>query len=227
MFRQKYSVLYFVLISILVAIGSSLFMDEVGFRRVMSEWGPVELAGVVFYVMLIIILVVCSRDHRPFFIHTALVLTIMTARELDFQIAFTSKNFLNKTFYRHGIGPEQIGAIIAVGILALIVLAYLRYLPAWVALLRSGKPYAFSIAAALVSIPLSILIDGAPRVLHKEMGLPMSEGIKHFFLSFEEVLEMCIPLMLLWAFLQFHAEKTNSKSLTERGSPPAGPIPDR
>ena len=110
---------------------------------------------------------------------------------------------------------------------ALIVLAYLRYLPAWVALLRSGKPYAFSIAAALVSIPLSILIDGALRVLHKEMGLPMSDGIKHFFLSFEEVLEMCIPLMLLWAFLQFHAEKTNSKSLTERDSPPAGPIPDR
>ena len=206
MLKQKYSVLYFVLLSILAALCASLFLDDDGFRRIMSEWGPVELSGIVFYVVLIVILVGSSRDDRPFFIHTALVLTIMTARELDFQIAFTSKNFLNKTFYRHGIGHEQIGGIIAVGIIALIVLAYLRYLPAWMALLRSGKPYAFSIAAALVSIPLSILIDGAPRVLHKEMGFPMSTGTKHFFLSFEEVLEMCIPLMMLWALLQYRAE---------------------
>ena len=190
MFRQKYSVLYFVLISILVAIGSSLFMDEVGFRRVMSEWGPVELTGVVFYVMLIVILVACSRDHRPFFIHTALVLTIMTARELDFQIAFTSKNMLNKNFYRHGIGNEQIGSIIAIGILAIIVLSYARYIPLWITHLKHGKPYAFSIATVVVTVPLSILIDGAPRVLHKEMGLPMSMGVKHFCTSFEEVLEM-------------------------------------
>ena len=227
MFRQKYSVLWLVLFSFITALVASYSLDEGGFRRVMSEWGPVELAGIVFYVVLITLLVACSCGDRLFFIHSALVLTIMTARELDFQIAFTSKNILNKNFYRHGIGNEQIGSIIAIGILAIIVLSYARYIPLWITHLKHGKPYAFSIATVVVTVPLSILIDGAPRVLHKEMGLPMSMGVKHFCMSFEEVLEMCFPLMLLWAFLQFHAEKTNSKSLTERDSPPAGPIPDR
>ena len=207
MTRQKYSVLYFVLLSVLAALCATLFLDKDGFRRVMDEWGPIEFAGILFYTVLIAVLILYSRENRPFFIHTAIVLAIMTARELDFQISFSSKNILNKNFYRQGIGHEQIGALIVLGILLVIVLAYLRYLPAWMARLRRGAPCAFSILVAIVSIPVSILVDGAPRVLHKEMGLPMSMGLKHFCTAFEESLEMCIPLMMLWAFLQYRAWK--------------------
>jgi hypothetical protein len=204
-----------VLLSALLALCSTLCLGEQERRLIMDEWGPVECMGVLLYVGMIIALVGYSRHDRPFFIHTAVIVTIMSARELDVQKAFTSKNFLNKNFYRdglEGLTHEQVGAMIALGIIGLIAVTYLRYLPRLIANMRRGKPFAFSIAAVFLAIPLSLSLDGAYRVLNNEMGLPLSLSVKHFMSSLEECLETCIPILMLLALLQYRTDRNKHGS---------------
>lgn len=206
MFNQKYYCLYVILLAVMVAFCATAFLGEPARRSMMDEWGPVESAGVLLYVGVVIVLVEYSQHDRPFFMHTVVILTMMSARELDFQTAFTSKNFLNKTFYRHsaeGFTQEQMSAMIVVGIVGLIAISYLCYLPRLIANLKRGKPFAFSIAAAILMIPASVLLDGAYRVLHEEWGLPLALSVKHFISSLEECLETGIPMMMLLALLQY------------------------
>ena len=210
MLNQKYTCLYIVLLAAVAAFLTNLCTDDQGRRIVMGEWGPVENFGVLLYVVAIAVLINYSRYDRPFFVHSAVILTLMAARELDVQTVFTSKNFLNKTFYRHGVdgfASEQVGAMIALALMGLIGLAYLRYVPRLIANLKKGKAFAFSIAVAIVAIPTSLLLDGAYRVLHEELGLPLPFAVKNFMSSFEEYLETAIPIMIVIALLQYGAER--------------------
>lgn len=206
MLNQKYSCLYVVLLALILASCATMFLGEQARCWMMDEWGPVESMGVLLYVGVIIVLVEYSRHDRPFFIHTTVILTLMAAREVDVQTAFTSKNFLNKTFYRHGaegFTHEQIAAMIVVGIIGLIAISYLRYLPRLIANLERGKPCAFSIAAIILTVPASVLMDGSYRVMHEEWGLPLALGVKHLMSSLEECLETGIPVLMFLALFQY------------------------
>ena len=223
MLNQKYSCLYIVILLAIVALCMTVFLADPDRRFYTGEWGPIESLGVVLYILAIAILVTYSRYDRPFFIHTAIVLAIMAARELDFQTAFTSKNMLNKHFFDHGAEgytPEQIVAAIAVGIIGLVVLAYLRYFPRLIANLKKRKAFAYSIVTFILVIPVTVIMDGAYRVLHNEWGLPLPLGVKDFLSSFEELLESSIPIMIIWAFLQYRADRRRESAV-----PPARETP--
>ena len=210
MLKRKYACLYIVLLAVAFAFCLTAFLREETLRWVIDEWGPVEDSGVLLYIGLIIALVKYSHLDRPFFLHTVVILTIMTARELDFEKAFTSKNMLNRTFYRPvpaGFSSEQIGAMIAVGVIGLLVLSYFRYFPRLIDSFRKGKAFAISIVVFMVSVPVSIMADGAYRVLHEEWGFPLAMSIKHFLTAFEECLESAFPVMLFLALFQYLADR--------------------
>ncbi len=212
MLNQKGSCLYLVIFLAAVAFCLTAFLSDADRCFYTGEWGPIELTGVFLYIPAIIVLILYSRHDRPFFVHTAVILALMAIRELDFQTAFTSKNILNKRYFLDGADVftgEQLIAAIALGLIALVVLSYLRYFPRLVANLKKRKAFAFSILTILLVIPASILMDGAYRVVHNEWGIPFPLGVKHFLSSLEEVLESGIPILILWAFLQYRVDQRN------------------
>ena len=203
---RRFVSLYVVILAAMLAFFSVLFLGETSRKWLMDEWGPVESAGVMLYLVLIALLVRYSRLDRPFFFHSVLIVTLMAAREMDIQKLYSSGSITNKAFYRHGaegFSLEQIGALVAMAIIGLILLVYLRYLPRLVSHLRQRRAFAFSVVITIVAIPASMLLDGSYRVLNNELGLPIPLAVKHFTSALEECLESAIPIMLTLALIQY------------------------
>lgn len=200
---------YSVLIPLTLALLASTWIALLGAERaarIVREWGPVEDLTVAGYgaVLLGIIAVYRGRPNR-FGCHALLIVVCLLARELDLHRAFTAESVLALRYYSSpAIAPlnKAMGMLLVLGLtwlfVSFLVSGARRLLPQ----LRAARGHAYSFALAVALVPISKTLDAAPRIVAKDFGMPMSSGLRSVVKVTEEVLELAIPVVLLWALCQ-------------------------
>ena len=139
---------------------------------------------------LAIIALFAVRGHDPrFFLHTAFVVALMGARELDWHRAFTTDSVSKLRFFTGDhVGPTEklvVGTVL-LG-LAVIVSRYLRY---WRRLrdgITHGSPAAHSVLLMIVLVPVTKTLDSSFKLLR----------------LVEESMELTLPVLILIAVAQY------------------------
>ena len=202
---QPLSFLYIVAGLLLIALFLVLVSDSGTAERLSEEWNLVENLTVVLYLGVIAYFLFISTGDRGFRFHSAFVVSLLMLRELDMHKALTSGSVLKFSYYFRPPAPVSEKLIAATIVLAC-GYALVRYLPnarELLAGLRGRVGYAYATAAALVMLPVTKSVDAAPRILRKDFGLVLSHDTVMSMRLFEEILELGIPLLMLWACYQF------------------------
>jgi hypothetical protein len=156
------------------------------------EHGWIEASTNAAYGLSIIVLLAVHRHDRRFFLHTAFVVALMGARELDFHKAFTTDGVSKLTFFTgdHVGRTEKVVVGLVLSVLVVIALRYLKY---W-RRLRDGiahrSPAAYSVSLLIVVIPATKMLDS------------MLSGVQILKLV-EESLELTLPVITLVAVAQY------------------------
>ncbi len=183
-----------------------LSLERAAGQYFFSEGRPVEDANVVAYALVVLLLLIWSRAPRDFRLHSAVVITFLALRELDFHNAFTSDSFMKISYYSRGADPlwgRVLAGLIFLAVLA-ITLAYLIRLARLRGALAAGRPYALSSLAALVLLPLSKVMDSGAREIQRQTGYDTPEEIRYWVTLLEESTELAIPLIMLLAIVQYN-----------------------
>lgn len=190
------------LISLLVVSGVLIFTPfEKGF--LVKEGGVIEVSTVVLYGVLIGLLLVL-RNLRWLWgnILCSLCVLVLLFRELDFDKAFTTMGIFKSNFYKSdsiSLLEKSSGLFVTLLILAIFSFTFRHYRKSlWLGIRQLKKPelgVAFAIALAMVS---KLILDGLPRKLDN-IGLTLSEFLQENHGILEEVLELGIPLSLLFS----------------------------
>ncbi|MEE8271023.1 MAG: hypothetical protein V3R98_04730 [Alphaproteobacteria bacterium] len=171
------------------------------------ESGWIEVTTAAIYVLAIVAMLAVSRIDRWFFVHSAAVVAIMTARELDLHKAFTTDSVSKLRFYTGdhvGLTEKLVtGAVMLV--LAAIVLRYLKYWRRLYDGIFGRSPAAYSMLLLIVLIPVTKLLDAITRIL-RGFDIPIFYEIQ-FVGLFEESLELTLPVIMLIAIAQYLIER--------------------
>lgn len=174
---------------------------------IMSEEGPVELAGAILLGIAALALALRARTDDPrFFLSSALLVAIMSARELDLDHAFTSESIFSIRFYSFPSVPLMQKLLVGPFVLSLglFVLDYARrFGPPLLRGLLLRRAGAFSVANVLFLIAFSLTLDGAGRKLRALFGVELPQNaIRPLLAALEEGMELMIPVVILWGLWQ-------------------------
>ncbi len=190
-----------------------LIVDRETAWALFQESGPYENATVVVYGLAMIAMLAWVKGGLPFRLHSALVLGVLAARELDLHKAFTSESTLRLSYYTSDLDPldTRIAAAIVVGAAHLLLIAMVIHgKRLWIAL-RAGRADAYSVAVAVVLLPLSKALDKAPGFIQETLGYQLTEAQFRPFRMVEETVELAIPLLVVLAVAQFNAGVTGRR----------------
>lgn len=197
---------------ILLVIGIYLLPDHIS-QEMVRENGPVEILSAAGYFLFCIFLF--------YFNYTGVVKTglapgvfllFLGLRELDFHVRFTTMGIFKTKFFVSSQVPFTEKIIVTLFILSLIAygIFYLRRsFPGFKKDLLSGRPYTYSIIAAVGSIFISKLLDGNSIIF--EILLPMLENPKILSIAMEECLEMFIPVFFVLALFQYKSDISQAR----------------
>lgn len=134
------------------------------------------------------------------FWHVAVMMLLLTARELDFDKRFTDKGVLQSRLYTGDYPLEQkiIGAFF---VLLILVCLYRLVRHGWRPLLsglKRGAAWAWVFLASFGTVAVAKSLDGAGRKL-APFGIELSEQTTFFLSVLEEVGELGFGLMLVFA----------------------------
>ncbi|WP_119459578.1 hypothetical protein [Rhodospirillaceae bacterium SYSU D60014] len=202
---QRYSVVYPVAFLLTAVVMILLTLNLTAVERLSQENQVIENMTVVLYGLAILWLVLGGNGDRLFRYQSAFLLAVMAARELSFQKAFTTESMTRTSYWIRSEAP--LSEKLMAGAVALFVIYYvLRYLAThhrrlWQGL-REGRCHAVSIVAAAMLVPVSKILDSTSRVLRDKFSMPVPDDIGDVMGLFEEMLELGIPLVVLWALWQ-------------------------
>jgi len=189
---------------VLLVIGIYLLPDHIS-NEIVKENGPVEILSAAGYFLFCIFIIHFNYIGA---IKTGLTpgffMFLLGLRELDFHVRFTTMGIFKTKFFVSPQVPFSEKIIVTLFILSLIVygVMYLRRtLPGLKKDLLGGRPYAFSIIAAVGCIFVSKLLDGNSKIF--EVIFPMIENPSLLSRTMEECLEMFIPVFFIRALLQY------------------------
>jgi hypothetical protein len=197
----------------LLVSGIYLLPDEI-FHEIVKENGPIEILSAAGYFLFCIFLVcfnytgVIKTGFAPGFF-----LFFLGLRELDFHVHFTTMGIFKTKFFVSPQVPFTEKIIVTIFILSLIacgVIYLRRTLPGFKKDLLSGRPYAFSIVAAVGCICISKLLDGNSKIF--ETLFPMLENPKMLSGAMEECLEMFIPVFFIRALFQYRLDSAPGRA---------------
>lgn len=198
----KIAAVYFLLVG-----GIYLLPDHIA-QELVKENGPVEILSAAGYFLFCIFLIrfnytgVIKTGFAPGFF-----LFFLGLRELDFHVRFTTMGIFKTKFFASPQVPFTEKIIVTLFILSLIaygVIYLRRTLPGFKKDLLNGRPYAFSIVAAVGCVFISKLLDGNSIIF--ETLFPMLENPKILSITMEECLEMFIPIFFIRALFQYRLE---------------------
>lgn len=167
------------------------------------ETGWIEVATAILYGIATLLLLALWRKDGRFFVHSAFVVALLLARELDLHKAFTSDSVLSTRFFfrDHAGVTEKIVAGLVLLVFAVIVIRYLRN---W-RRLRDGltlrSPAAISAALAILLLPATKSLDAFGRVA-KGLGFEITFDINAVGIV-EESVELAIPAVIILAATQY------------------------
>lgn len=195
------------LLIVAVYIVMVLLLPAEGLARATREGGPVEMPSALAYFAAVPMLLWLSRDDRSFFLSAALLMTLLGGRELEFHEAFTTDSVLKLSYYVRDHVPVM-EKLASAAVLAVVAAVLLRFV------LRNGRRLlrgvierrapAWSIAVAVALLPVTkLVLDTGPRVLRDDLSLALPANARMAFGAFEEMIELAIPLLFLWAIAQY------------------------
>ena len=210
---QPFSVFYIVAGLILSALVLALVSDSGTAERLSEEWNLVENLTVVLYLGVIAYFLFAASGSRAFRYHSAFVVSLLMMRELDMHKELTAGSVLKFSYYLRPPAPI-LEKLVAASVVLACTYALVRYIPYGKSLLsglRARIGHAYATAAALVMLPITKSIDAAPRILRKDFGHNLSHDVAMSMRLFEEILELGIPLLMLWACYQYWVAATVSE----------------
>ncbi len=173
-------------------------------RDIFSEQGPFERLSVVFWVGLAAIALVARRPLTLGAVCGAYVALCCAARELDWHKAFTDYSVLKPKFYFKADQPldaRMIAGVIVAGLgvsAAVLTLGLLRRLR------REGRPvrpWALVSAMGLALLVGTKLLDRSTGMVQDLLGHDLSDSVRDIIVSFEEGMEMALPVIFSVAVL--------------------------
>ena len=190
----------YVLVSLLclAAIAAyALSLDAAQSQRFLHETGPVERGSALIYVATIFLLPLAYGLRGAFTRWYAIVLLAFFAfRELDGDKKLFSVGMLKSRQY-FGDAPilEKLTGILVLAFIiwALVVLVR-RHGLRWRNALRRFEPWALAIGLGAFFMVTSKTVDGPRRKL-APYGIDISEEVKRFVITYEEVAELGIAVM--------------------------------
>ena len=192
-------------VTILLALLLATLIASLGDSSVSltAEGGLVESLTVWLYAILIVFLVFRARVRETLNrILCPIVVLLLMCRELDFDKKFTEMGIFKSKFYKSAEVPivEKIVAVVVIVAILVIAGMLLRRNWKWLVLgVRQRLRSESGIAVALLLAGFSkLVLDGLPRKLEK-LGLAANEFLRAHHETFEEVLELAIPVSLLLA----------------------------
>ena len=214
MLRQQFGFLWLLGGLGLATIFLILMSDREAAWTLFQESELYENATVAGYGLAMVLMLAWAKAGRLFRLHAALALGALASRELDLHKAFTSESTLRLSYYTSDLDPldTRIAAGIVVGAAHLLVIAMAAYgKRLWVAL-RTGRAHAYSTLTAVLFLPLSKALDGAPGFIRERLGYVLSEAQFRPFRMAEETVELAIPLLVILAIAQLNASRAERLS---------------
>ena len=172
-----------------------------GMRSVETEAGLVEImSSLTLFVAVVVFALASGPDTLGRYWFGTVILVFLCARELDVDKRLFEHGLLSLKHYT-GAAPlwqKGIGALIAAGLIAALVMLGRRGLPRLVAGLRDRRTWAVLIAVALGLVVVGKGLDGFERKFPGLVQMLPAGTVQHA-LFWEEVFELAAALCLLLA----------------------------
>ena len=168
-----------------------------------AEGGLIENLTVWLYVILFVVLISGAKFRMTWNrVLCPFVILLLMFRELDFDKKFTAMGIFKSRFYKSADVPFIQKALALVVIMVILVVVIMLLRQNWKGLVHGVRRrwrVECGIAVALLLAGFSkLVLDGLPRKLEKA-GLGASDFVRAHHGTFEEVLELAIPVSLLLA----------------------------
>jgi hypothetical protein len=172
---------------------------------VLEENGPVEESTVLLYLAAVfcVLMVRVAFLSRPDRVAICVLLLAFAAREADWHLAHLGTSLLEAPLSRILAAMAALAPVaIAAGWLAKRAWSASRAMRAW----RQWRPEATTSLTFVAVIGAAIVLDQAPFSFAEQPGLVDAGSAAAFrgylMLSFEEILELALPVLALLAILQ-------------------------
>jgi hypothetical protein len=175
----------------------------------LDEGGPVEAATAVlhFLVALAVWLLRRPDDDWRMTLALSVLFAAFGARELDLHKAWTDTSVLKVSFYlRDAPLLHKLVALPAVlATLAAAVFVLVKGIRPFVRGLRRGEPACVTAACFIATMVVSKVFDRSINILAEDFGMRFSQEVDSFVTSFEETLELFLPLLAVLGLAQHRA----------------------
>jgi hypothetical protein len=178
-------------------------------RFVTREGGPVESASAILYFaaagMLFWSWQGGARVSR-LLVSSAFVTVLLGLRELEVNKRLTTDSVTKINYYLDStISPgERLLAAVAVLLIVVGLIVYsVAYAPRFWSAVRAGSAAGISVLTALVLMPVTKIADRLPNRLQEAGVIELPESAKRLSGSLEEILELCLPMLIPIAVLQY------------------------
>ncbi|MFT3666789.1 hypothetical protein [Piscinibacter sp.] len=209
--NSRYAGWWLMLAGTLFALANVAVYPPQKVMELMSETGWVEQSTAAGWFLLAGLVWLLRRRDDPPASSAALSAMFLAfgARELDWHRAFTGTTVLRVSYY-FGPAPLQ-HKLAALGVLTVVSLAMLRLLLTharqWWRAFRGGDAVAISIAAFIVTLVASKLLDRSYNVLNEDFHMALSMSTKVVVSALEETLELTLTLIALLALWQHRSRR--------------------
>ena len=201
--RRPYLALAVTLAVAAIGVLSAYPFTEDRLNALTKEDGWIEVTTAALYLAAVVALLASWRLDARFFAHSAFIVGLLGARELDLHKAFTTDSVLTTRFFFRDHVPLT-EKLVAGAVLAVLLVVVLRYLRHW-RRLRDGlvrrSPAAISVALAILMLPATKFLDAFGRLL-TGFGFEVTFNIDAVGIV-EESLEMAIPVVIALAVAQY------------------------
>ncbi|WP_392563318.1 hypothetical protein RHO13_07435 [Orbus wheelerorum] len=213
--KKQYSALWLTIITVLLALLSSIFLDHEWLLDFVDEDHFVENLTLVFYTIAIVF-VLCYQFKAIKFSYRfslAFVLFAMMAREADLHKVF-GMSMLKIKFWLTNAANLQSKAMAAVIILVILFAIFyiiLNNYKAWYQDLKQKEAYAISVFIFFVVLVVSKILDRSLNMINEITGWMAPRWMVAFQQPQEEYLECILPLLIMIAVVQYVAKKQRIK----------------
>jgi hypothetical protein len=173
--------------------------------RLTREGGGIETASALLYVYAVAVWLRrhSTADWRAFW-HIPVILLFAAAREFDLDKTLTSVGILKSNLYLTDQAPVW-ERLVGLAVLLLLMVAAVQLVRVhgrgFLRGLRAGDSGALAVAAAIGVAGFAKSIDGLARKL-RPFDITVDDEFNAVVVMAEEVLELTIPLLLLYAILE-------------------------
>jgi hypothetical protein len=195
----------------LILLIAGLIITGVGPKDyLLSESGPIETLSAIGHLLCAAVIIRLAGDWSGRW-PAAGLLMLFALREMDFHSRFTTMNLSKSRFY---LSPEvgMIEKLIGGAVIALFLYCIYRLFRlegrTWLVDLKRGRACAYGILFALTCIVVAKSLDGFARKL-ADIGILVSSQASSYASTFEEVLELGIPIMIGLSIACYYRRRRN------------------